>query len=286
MTSIAVAGAAGRFGAVAAQLLDRGHRVRALTRDPASAAAERLRELGAQVMAADFDDPKGLGEAVRGVNAVFASGTAHRAGLAAEVRHGTHLAEAVAAAGAPHLVYVSGAGADRGTGLALLEGKRAVEAHIGSLGLPATILAPVYLMENLLNPWNRPELTAGRFPSPVSADRVLHHVAARDVIAVAVRILEQPARFAGRRLEIAGDALTGRDAAMFVAAVSGRKLKFEHVTDGHPAAPSAGLLAVFDWLERIGFDTDIAALRNQVPGISLTSYRQWARSQDWPAILS
>jgi uncharacterized protein YbjT (DUF2867 family) len=54
--------------------------------------------------------------------------------------------------GAPHLVFISGAGAGRHTGVAVLDAKDAVEQRIRELRLPATVIAPVYLMENLFNP--------------------------------------------------------------------------------------------------------------------------------------
>src|SRR5215469_5485605 len=151
---VLVAGATGRFGQITELLLARGHAVRAATRNPDSPAAARLTALGAEVVRADFEDRRSLAAAAAGVDAVFASGTAHRAGPAGEERHGRNLAEALAAAGAPRLVFVSGAGADRHTGLPLLNAKWAVEQRISQLRLPATVIAPVYLMENLFNPWN------------------------------------------------------------------------------------------------------------------------------------
>src|SRR5947209_2352251 len=158
---VLVAGATGRFGGIIGLLLARGHAVRAVTRDPARPAAARLAALGADLVRADFEDPASLAAAARGLDAVFASGTAHKAGPGGEQRHGQNLADALVAAGTPHLVFVSGAGADSRTGLPLLDAKWAVERRISELRLPATVIAPVYLMENLFNPWNLTALRAG-----------------------------------------------------------------------------------------------------------------------------
>jgi len=57
--TVLVGGATGRLGAVVPALLDRGHNVRALTRETGSPAAENLRELGAEVVYGDFDRPGG-----------------------------------------------------------------------------------------------------------------------------------------------------------------------------------------------------------------------------------
>jgi putative NADH-flavin reductase len=181
--TVLVAGATGRFRPVAELLLERGHRVRAGTRDPRSSAAEELAALGAELVDFDFDDTASIEAAAHGVDAVFASGTAHRAGPEGEVRHGRNLADALSAARVGHVVYSSGAGADQRTGVPVFEGKRQVEEYLNALRLPATILAPVYLMENLFNPWNVPALAAGVFPSPVPARRAIQQVPIVDVAA-------------------------------------------------------------------------------------------------------
>jgi uncharacterized protein YbjT (DUF2867 family) len=57
---IAIVGATGAQGGGLARALlkhaNDGFRVRALTRDPSSVSAQALRELGAEVVAADLDD--------------------------------------------------------------------------------------------------------------------------------------------------------------------------------------------------------------------------------------
>jgi uncharacterized protein YbjT (DUF2867 family) len=77
---VLVAGATGRLGVIVSTLLARGHAVRAMTRDPRSAAAARLRSAGAEVVFGDFDDPDSMAAAARGSDAVFATGTAHHVG--------------------------------------------------------------------------------------------------------------------------------------------------------------------------------------------------------------
>jgi uncharacterized protein YbjT (DUF2867 family) len=169
ITKVLVVGGTGRFAAIAEILLANGHRVRAATRSPYGGPAERLRSLGAELVHADFDAPETLARAATGVDAVFASGTAHRAGPDGEIQHGRNLAHALAEANVPHLVFVSGAGAERATGVPVLDAKHEVERAIGSNRIPATIIAPVYFMENLFNPWNRGPLRSGTLPTPLPA---------------------------------------------------------------------------------------------------------------------
>ena len=278
--TIAVAGATGRLGLpVALRLLTRGHRVRVLSRSP----EEREWPAGAKRVRGDFDDPASLRAAFEGVDAVFAAGTAHRAGPEGEARHGMTLAEAAHAAAVPHLVYVSGAGAERPTGVPVFESKRAVEERIGQLHLEATVLAPVYFMENAFNPWTLAALSAGRFPLPLPPDRPLQQVAITDIVSLGVLALEQPDRFAGERIELASDELTGREAATALSRATAQPFEFEQLPRDALASP---LRILFDWLEHVGTGVDIAALRSAYPEIGWHSFEDWAATQEWPPTTS
>ena len=76
-----VTGATGKQGgAVVEALLTRGHQVRALTRNPASPAAIRLRDLGVEIAVGDFTDQDSLVLATRGTDAVYAMSTPYEQG--------------------------------------------------------------------------------------------------------------------------------------------------------------------------------------------------------------
>ena len=279
--TVLVGGATGRLGAVVPVLLDRGHRVRALTRETGSAAAEHLRELGAEVVYGDFDQPESIETAGHGVDAAFFTGTAHRAGPEGEARHGENFAEAVAAAGVPHVVYSSGAGAEQATGLPLFESKFAVEQRIQTLGLAATVLAPVYFMENVFNPWNVPLLEAGKLPVALPPKRPLQQIPIVDVANFAALVIERPDDFIGRRIELASDALTGSEAARRLSHVLGRDVEVAQL-DQDSLGP--GLRALFSWLDRVGHGVDITRLRARYPEVGWHSFEDWAAQQDWSAI--
>src|SRR5215211_3882906 len=69
---IAVCGATGKQGgAVARSLLNRGFRVRGLTRNPQKPEAQALREQGAEVVQADMDDRSAMDRALEGAYGVF-----------------------------------------------------------------------------------------------------------------------------------------------------------------------------------------------------------------------
>ena len=272
--SVFVAGATGRFGAIVEILLARGHAVRAMTRDPSSTDAVGLATAGAEVVRGDFDDPASIERAAAGVDAVFATGTAHKTGPDGELRHGRNLADAAAAAEVPHLVYSSGDGASPDSSLPLFRAKHQVEQRIRSLPIAHTILAPVYFMENLFNPWNLPALQAGVFPSPIPIELPLQQVAIADLVRVATIAIERPSEFAGQRITIASDELTGEQAASALSRVLGRKITADRVHVDQP-----GLLALFAWLQEIRPKVDIATLHRRYPEVDWHDYETWVRSE-------
>lgn len=279
--TFAIAGATGRLRPLVRVLLERGHRVRALTRKGDSQIANELRLLGAEIWRGDFDEPETLVDAAVGADASFAAGTAHRVGPDGEVRHGVAAADAAKESGVPHFVYVSGSGAGPDSGVPVFDAKRAVEAHIRSLGLPHTIVAPVYFMENLFNPWNLPALAAGMFPSPVSVHRPLQQVAIVDVAVFTTVVLERPGEFLGRRVEIASDELSASTAAHVLTRALGRHFEAQRVS---LASLPDGLARLFDWLDRTGDQVDIATLHARYPEVGWHSFKRWAEAQDWEQV--
>ena len=274
--TVLVAGATGRLGSIVELLLTRGQRVRAMTRDPESPAAKALRAGGAEPVYGDFDEPNGIEAAARGAEAVFATGTAHRSGADGELRHGLSLVSAVEAARVSHLVYVSGDGAAPDSPLPLFRAKFQVEERIRAASVPHTILAPVYFMENLFNPWNLRALRSGSFPSPIPVDLALQQVAVADLVELAATVIASPGQYLGQRVPVASDELSAEDAAAAVRRVTGRFLSAEQL-DVDELPP--GLRALFDWLEHVGHGVDIAALRRAHPEVGWRSYEVWATSQ-------
>lgn len=275
--TILVCGATGRFTALTDVLIGRGHRVLAGTRRPGSAAAQRLQQHGAQLVRVDFDDAASIRHSAAHADAIVAAGTAHAAGPAADARHGRAIVDAAAATGLGHLVYLSVAGAEHRTGVPILDSKHEVEQYLGSAGVPHTIVAPAYLMDNLWNPWNAPALAAGRMPSPVSRSRALQQVPIADVLNFTAHVLQTAPR-TGERIEIASDEITAEHAAEIVSQLTGRP-----VAVAEPPAQQPNPL--FTWLERVGTTVDIPALRQRYPDIGWHTFADWAASQDWHPLL-
>src|SRR5437762_3202086 len=105
---ILVTGASGhQGGAVARELLGRGHRVRAMTRKPDSDAAQVLAGLGAEIVKGDLDDAESLKRAIQGAWGVFAVQNTWEAGVEGEEAQGKRIAEIARKNGVQHYVYTS-----------------------------------------------------------------------------------------------------------------------------------------------------------------------------------
>lgn len=110
------------------------------------------------------------------------------AGIAAEQRRGKAVVELAKELGVRHFVYSSlnGAGAD--SGVEYYAAKQAIEGFIAEAGLPATILRPVFFMDNFAS-FNRPGDYLGR-TVPLAGDRLTPP----QIAAVVGRIAGLPAR--------------------------------------------------------------------------------------------
>jgi uncharacterized protein YbjT (DUF2867 family) len=169
---VLVTGATGhQGGSVARQLVQKGHRVRALTRNLASPAAQALAGLGVELAQGNLEDRASVDHALAGMDAMYSVATPYeRGGPEAETRQSILAADAAAATGA-HVGYASVANADRHTGIPHFDSKFAVEEHIRARGIEATIIAPVYFMENAF--FGLPQLRQGVYGSPLAPTRRL-----------------------------------------------------------------------------------------------------------------
>ena len=284
--SVLVSGATGQQGgALARILLGRGHRVRAFVRRPDSFEAEELERLGAELAEGDFEEPSSIEAAARGTDALYIVATPFEAGMEAETRHGIAAADAAKAAGVEHLVYSSVADADKDAGIPHFDSKREVEKHIEGLGIPYTIVAPVYFMDNLLAPWTLPQLKEGRFPMALSRSRPLQQIALSDIASFTALVLENRKEFLDRRVDIASDELAGEEVAEILRRVTGKEIHYvELPLEQVRQAMGEDGARMFEWFDEVGYSADIEALRREHPEVRWHTFEEWAKEQDWSAL--
>jgi uncharacterized protein YbjT (DUF2867 family) len=280
--TVVVTGSTGKQGgAVMRGLLERGHKVRAVTRDPNSSQAKALANAGATLVPASLEDTAAITKALEGATSLFAMSTPAE-GTDSETRQGVAAADAAKAAGV-HLVFTSVASAHRQTGIPHFDSKYEVEKHIAKIGVRATIVAPVYFMENLY--FAKEQLAQGIFPLALPPTRTLAQVAVTDIGAVAVRALEDAGRFTGKRFELAGDELTGNDVVAILSRVTGRSIAYHQVPlDVIRQHMGEGYARMYEWFDRVGYAADRSVLRREFPDVAFHDFESWARMQDWSAL--
>jgi uncharacterized protein YbjT (DUF2867 family) len=129
--NILVTGATGQQGgSLARLLLQKKHKVHALTRNTQSSAAQDLRNRGAKILKGDLDDSDSLKRAVKDVQSIFLMGTPFEDGTEGEIRRGKLMADIAKENNIEHLVYSSVANADKNTGIPHFESKYRVEQQI------------------------------------------------------------------------------------------------------------------------------------------------------------
>ncbi|MFJ4681816.1 NmrA family NAD(P)-binding protein [Streptomyces sp. NPDC088789] len=282
---ILVTGATGKQGgATVRRLLVEGRPVRALVREPDSPAAGALAAHGARLVCGDFDDPASLRAALDGVAGVFGVPPVAYGPDGPETRReaerGRALIDAAAAAGVEQVVFstiASVSPAWRGTpGTPLSQGKALIEEYLHDrIALP-TVLRPVRFMTNYLGTGMTgiDDITGGVHRHLFPPDEPLQMIALEDVAEFAALAFADPARFAGRTLELAGDAPTPVAAVAAITEATGVPLRYRQLTDAEATALGqevAGTKRRWDAGER--WHADIEALRVVHPG--LRTFADW-----------
>lgn len=279
---ILVSGATGKQGgAIARALLARGRKVRAMTRKPRSEPAEQLRELGADVVAADLDDEASLRGVLDDVWGALAVQNTWEAGVEREEEEGKRFARVAKEMGVQHLVYQSVGSAHRHTGVPHFENKWRIEETVRSLGFPShVILRPVFFMENLLAPDTLKGIANGVLALGVRPETKLQSIAVRDIGAYGLQAFERAADLNGREVDIAGDELTGPEMAGILSEATGRRVQFQQIPIDAIRGFSEDVALMLEWFDRVGYDADIDRTSAQF-GIVPTRFHSWAAQQSW-----
>ena len=279
--TVLVTGATGKQGGVVArELLRRGFRVRALTRDPSKPTARALAELGADVVRGDLDDPQSLRPAIDGAYGVFSVQNFWEVGYDREVAEGIALAELASEVGVEHFVYDSVGSAHRETGLSHFESKWEIEERIRALDLPYTIFRPVYFMDNWENPGLRSMILGGTLALPLDPDRELQQLATSDIGAFVGMAFADREAWLGRELDLAGEELSMSKTAETFGKVIGRPVSYVQLPwEKYRELAGEEYTEMFRWFELVGYEADIEVLRELYP--KLTTFEQYLRAHGW-----
>ena len=234
---ITIFGATGaQGGGVARALLSRtnpDHRVRAVTRKPESDAAQELAALGAEVVAADLDDPQSVQRAMRGAHGVYAvTNFWEHFSPDRELKQAEALAEAAARENVRHVIWSTLEDTRRflpadGRRMPVLMGhynvphfdaKGEANRFFTDRGLPVTLLHTSFYWDNLIHFGMGPQRGADGqlvFVLPMG-DKPLPGIAVADIGACAAGVFRQGESTIGQSIGIAGEHLGGAEMASFL----------------------------------------------------------------------
>ena len=288
---VLVYGATGVQGSpVVRQLLQNGHQVRVVVRDPRKAQA--LGQSGAEIIVGNLNDPVSLKTASEGIDAVFLQLPLEFS--TAVVEYGRNVIDAAKAAGVSHLVFnTSVVVPNTSTNVKALDLKREVERYLQQSGLSNIILRPTFYMENLAAPWSAPSIVQqGTVAYPMTSDFKASWISVADMAALAVEALKRP-DLSGSVFNIGGpEALSGNEIAQQFASVFGRAVnyypiplnQFEQQMNAAMGEPmGTEIAALYRWFVE---QPQSPAIINMQPvlqklPVQLTSLKQWIVSQNW-----
>ena len=232
---ILVTGATGlQGGAVARHLLKLGKfEVRCLTRRPDSEAAKTFKQLGADVVKADLDDPTSLKRVLRGCTGVFGV-TNYWEAFQREYQQGVNLIDAASEAEVAHLVLSTLPSAAKISNGAIavshFETKARMEEHARRRGVPFTLVHVAFYFENFINYFPPQKQADGNygFGFPL-AEAPLAALAVDDTGGVVTAIFENRGEFLGATVEIVGDQMSARQFAQIMSRVLRQNVTYNHI---------------------------------------------------------
>ena len=299
---IAVVGATGAQGGglVRAILNDPngGFSARAITRDVKSPKAQALRQLGAEVVAANVDDLESLKRAFKSAYGAYCV-TFFWDHMSAEkeIAEGTNMAKAAKETGIQHAIWSTFEDTRKWVPLsdnrmptidgkykvAHFDGKSEVDHVFADLGVPTTFLLTSFYWENMIY-WGMEPRTgpdgklAITFPM---GDKKLPGIASEDIGKCAYGIFKRGREFIGKTFGIAGEHLTGAQMAAALTKALGREVRFNDVPPdtfrqfGFPGAVDSGNMFQIkrDFERQYTGARDVSLSRTLNP--SLQTFESW-----------
>lgn len=276
--TILVTGATGnQGGAVARHLLQREFAVRAFVRDPNKPAAQTLKQAGAELVEGDLGDRASLDRALQGAMGVFSVQT-FQDGLDAEIREGKAIADAASSAGIQHFVYSSVGSAERNTGVPHFDSKFQIEEYIRAIGLPYTILRPVFFFYNYNS--MRSTIEQGTLSQPLSPETKLQQLSEEDYGKMVAEVFERPADFLHREIEVASVDMTMPEVAAAFSRVLGKTVNYQQIPfEAFEQQAGAEITIMYRWFENVGYKADLAQLKREFP--APTDFESYMRDRNW-----
>lgn len=284
---LVVGGTGTQGGNVARELLAHGNCVRVLTRNLNSAAAKQIALKGAETVQGDLGDLASLEAAMEGVSAIFSVQYADPNDPTVEPRNAANMVAAARKVGIEQIVHTSVASSNlfpRWDKYSFLieywDHKYQIEELIRNGGFRSwTVLHPCWFMENFIEPFTAvmaPELKDGILFGVMNEDTPIKLNCGLDTARFARAAFENPEKFNGKDINVAGDERSMSQIAQTLSTILGKKVHYERVSirDAISRGMMEGSVYGMEWMETVrGYGFDICETMQY--GIELSSFEEW-----------
>ncbi|KAH8813899.1 hypothetical protein DL96DRAFT_1472428 [Flagelloscypha sp. PMI_526] len=244
-----------------------------LTRNPSSAAAQRLASKGVQVFKGDMSDILSLISALGNVTALHLV-TDYTRGADVEISEAKNVITAARKCGVHHIVFSSVDG--EGAGVPHWESKFQIEKMVKETDMNWTILRPSMFMDNFpVDPGMGRTAMLGVFDSGAGGNK-MSVVATEDIGWFAAEAMTNPQEYGRRVVNLAGDCLTVTEMTKVYKTVQGDKACKIWIPQTllYGVLP-ADMAAMMKFMRDHKSSPDINGLREQHPG--LLNFEGWLR---------
>ena len=279
MPRILITGATGRAGRhVVSQLIATGAHVRAMARNPQSAALPPQVEL----MAGDLTLPATLDACLDGIDTVFLVWTAPPATVPAVIERIARHARRIVFLSAPH--QTAHPFFQQPNPIAPMH--REIERQIKSSGLSWTFLRPGMFSANALW-WWADQIRKGDVVRWPYAQAPTAPIDERDIAAVAVRALLDDTCAGADYILTGPESLTHQDQVSIIGHILGRSLRYEELTpeqfsSGFSSGPVAAKMLLDAWQAGIGHPPYMTSTVAEMTGKPPHTFRDWVMDNTAP----
>jgi uncharacterized protein YbjT (DUF2867 family) len=274
--------------------------VRAVTRNTQLPAAQKLAEMGAELVTADLDDPQSLDKALEGAyGAYFVTFFWAHFSPEKEGEHARNLAEAAKKADLQHVIWSTLEDTRNWVPLEdnsmptlmgkykvpHFDGKGESDHHFTDAGVPTTFLLPSFYWENMIYFGMGPKKTPdGKFALTLPmGDKKMAGIATEDIGKCAYGIFQRGITLVGRHIGVAGEQLTGNEMAKEFTNALGKEVFYNEITPeqfrkfGFPGAEDLGNMFQFyrDFDDVCNDTRDVQFSRELNP--ELQSFKMWLK---------
>ncbi|XP_018423530.1 PREDICTED: nmrA-like family domain-containing protein 1 [Nanorana parkeri] len=236
---ITVFGATGSQGCsvVKALLKDCSFSVRAVTRDVTKPAAQKMKEDGVEVVAADLNDEESVKAALKGTYGVFVvTNFWEHMDKNKEVEQGKRIADLCKELGLQHVVYSGLENVHKLTGGKLevlhFDGKGEVEEYFRQIKVPMTSVRLAFYFENFLTdsrPQKFQDSETYQLVVPMG-DIPMDGISVADLGPIVCSVLKNPSEYIGKDIGLSADKLTIKQYAEIMSEVIGKTIVDSKIT--------------------------------------------------------